>query len=139
MGFGQVCKCTSCDFVFYSGHNHHAGSSCAVCKNCLTRFELPTKSFWGPQVGELVEFHRVLASVAPGHKRKKPRIVRSSEPTGEYLLAEPIEGSSLVSYPVAEICCPSCKAAGSMALDFLNGEDCPACKTGKLECADVMY
>lgn len=139
MSFGQSCKCSACEFTFHSGHNHHTGSSCVICRSCLARFELRTRSFWGPEAAELIELQKVNEQLVYKHKRKPPRVERSWEPTGEFLLAEPIEGSTLVSYPIQEIRCPSCKASGQLALDFETGEVCPECKHGKLVCTQVIY
>ncbi len=105
----------------------------------MTRFELPTKSPWGPEVAELIELHTVQKSLTYKHKHKRPKVEWRLEPTGEHLLVEPIEGSTLVNYPIQEITCPACKRHGELALDFETGEDCPECKQGKLICTPVIY
>lgn len=140
MGFGQRCKCTECDFDFCSGHSHHEGASSAVCKECLTLFDLPTKNFWGPEIAEVIELFKVEKRLVYKHKKKPPRTEWSRHPTGEFLLAEPSgQEWGRVHYPIDTVICPQCKTKGSLILDFESGENCPQCKSGKLECSQVIY
>ena len=138
MGMGQQCNCNLCDFVFFSGHSHHEGSSNAMCLGCQTRFALPTASPWGPAVAELIELHIQEKKVTFRHKKKPPQVEVLHKPTGVYLLAEPGKRWG-VHYPIETLDCPSCHRAGSLVLDFEEGQACPSCRLGVLACSAVEY
>lgn len=135
---GKNCKCHLCEFVFQSGHSHHEGNSCVLCKVCLAEFALPTESPWGPRIGELVVLHKILRTSKIYHKKKAPRLSVSYEATDEFLIAESA-GEWGVNYPVAHMVCPSCANSGSMVLDFEDGQQCPKCGEGVLTCSAVEY
>lgn len=138
MSFGQHCACNSCDFVFYSGHSHHAGYNEMLCLACLTEFALPTESLWGPQVGELIMVHRLVWERKVVHKKKPPRFTARLEPTDEFLIAESA-GEWGIHYPIDHLICPHCQRVGSMALDFAHGQGCPKCDGGIVECGQLTY
>ena len=142
MAFGQLCECSTCDFSFLSGHSHHEGNSQAFCRACFALFLLPTKSHWGPAIGELIELHRLQVTEMPGssRKRKRPSVTQRLEPVGEYVLVERREGESWgVHYPMQDVRCPSCRELDQLTLDFESGEPCPVCKIGRLDCSPVDY
>lgn len=138
MGMGQHCVCNACDFEFSSGHSHHCGCSFAVCVACLDEFSLPTRSFWGPEIGELVILNKVNKVVTYRHKKKPPITTLTFEPTEEFLIAVSA-GEWGVNYPIDHMCCPSCKRIGVIAIDFEDQRPCPKCRTGIIECSSVTY
>jgi hypothetical protein len=146
LGKGQRCTCDSCEFEFSSGHSHHTGAADAVCTQCDARFCLPTKSAWGPDFDELIELHTVRKEQVKHRGRKKhlPRLQEVREPAGQHIMAVPIAVEGL-PYPrvhyvaVDELECTNCKSKGRIVLDFSQRDACPRCKSGRLQCIEVLY
>lgn len=138
MGFGQYCKCRSCEFEFHGGHSHHEGKSWALCKVCLAEYALPTESPWGPRIGELIVLHKKIRESKRRHKKKPARVSYSYLATDEFLIAESA-GEWGVNYPSEHLVCPCCESRGSMVLDFEDGQACPICHDGVLNCIAVQY
>ena len=149
---GQHAECKRCFFRFSGGHSHHAGSSCCICTNCLSRFSIPTANEWGPQIGETVEL--VLYQTAtrlvpePGPRRwchAKIHPVDPPTPTGVHLTL--IAGETrtngehsitLVHYPIMDIVCAECNTP-SLVMGFDPDAPCPQCNQGPLELGAVIY
>lgn len=138
MGMGQECQCKSCALMFLSGHSHHEGYSSILCKACVTEFALPTRSAWGPSIGELVLLHKLVREVKVHHKKKPPEITYRLEPTDEFVIAESA-GEWGVIYPVSHMVCPNCESKGTMMLDFEDGQSCPKCGDGVMQCCEIEY
>jgi len=138
MGMGQHCQCRLCEFVFQSGHSHHEGNSMVLCKVCLAEYALPTESPWGPRINELIVLHKVIRESKFHHKKKPPRVVFHFVATDEFLIAESA-GKWGVNYPTEHMKCPCCESSGSMVLGFEDGQICPKCGDGVLECVVVEY
>lgn len=139
--WGQYCACSACDFRFDSNHSHETagiepkihGFLSAVCTQCLQRYAIATASPWGPAEGEAVELG-VLApagkeaqSAAPKNRRSM-RVLRGTgvrtEFSEQWRLTKYIPGKQ----------CPSCAADEAVAIDFMDGQACPRCKEGLLQC-----
>jgi hypothetical protein len=121
---GLSSHCRKCDFRFASGHSHHTGSSSALCVACLADFVLPTRSPWGPSLGEVIELHR----------QTKAGLVGTEE------IFEAVRGEhGGVHYALEETACPDCKTKGSLATYFLHDTLCPVCKRGRLWSDLVIY
>jgi hypothetical protein len=99
---------------------------------------LPTKSHWGPSDNELIVLHAAVRKQVYRHKKKPPREEVIATATDQFLIAEPAEEWG-VDYPVEHIECPACKAVGRLALDFVDRQSCPKCKTGSLSCSWAIY
>lgn len=140
MSDGHHITCSSCSFEFQSGHSHHESSSGVVCVQCAAEFVLPTWSMWGPSPGEVIELQRVVRTPVRRKARRKLGDFRTTtEPTGQHVMAERPADHSVGFMYLSELPCSSCGASHSYRLDFSNGEACPQCKTGKLQCLPVEY
>ena len=148
----QHAECKRCFFRFSGGHSHHAGSSSCICTSCLSRFSIPTKNEWGPQIGETVEL--ILYQTAtrlvpePGPRRwchAKNHPVDPPRPTGVQMMlvagethTEGEHSITLVHYPVANTECPVC-GRRSLVMGFEPDDLCPQCNQGSLELGAVIY
>jgi len=133
-------QCASCDFEFYSGHSHHEGACRAICIACLTEFKLPTRSTWGPELGEIIEIMRLVR--VPNRRklqRKYGKFRLVFEPTGQQVIVDRQQGQALKYEYLSELPCNSCGVLGTYALDLSNVDMCPKCKSGELSCKAVMY
>ncbi|MFZ5637136.1 MAG: hypothetical protein ACOY82_11215 [Pseudomonadota bacterium] len=137
MGFGQWCKCNRCDFDFMSGHSHHSGSSKAICTACFSFFSLPTENIWGPRVGELIVLHRLLVT-AEDRQDALRAYQANSVPTDAFIVIEKSDGVG-VRYPMERVSCPDCLSHGTVAIDFDDGQTCPQCTVGMLDCGRIEY
>ena len=136
---GHHCQCNKCDFDFCSGHSHHEGAAGVMCSECATEFSLPTRSSWGPNIGEVLELHKLTRTFDKKTKKRKVLLRVTREPTGLKLQVEEGASRGEVHYPIESMVCPICSAAGVLKLDFSTGEQCPKCKLGKLQCDEVEY
>lgn len=99
---------------------------------CLQRFVVPTSSPWGPGEGELLSLH--LLEEIPRTRRqikKGQQLEWTLRDTGTLLL---FESAWRMNPGLADVCCPACRRDGTLAIDFVPGQSCPACHTGTLQC-----
>lgn len=136
---GQHVTCPKCEFSFFGGHSHHTGASTCVCLACMELYHCPTKSEWGPVIGEDIQLFRVISF----GKRKKTRT--EFLPTGVTFTAEQGEAfqlgertTYLVHYPIDSIACPVCNQA-ALCFGFQNGDVCPKCKTESVRIDQIEY
>ena len=135
----QHATCNRCSFGFWGGHSHHCGSSCCVCLSCLANFVCPTKSVWGPSIGEVIPICRVQT------KGKKKQQVTEIIASGVVFVAEMGDAIQIgrstfhgVHYPIETVPCPDC-GAHSLCLGFEEGTPCPKCKVGLIATLPIEY
>jgi hypothetical protein len=97
---------------------------------------LPTKSEWGPQIGEAVFLHRLSKT-----KRGKSQTIPSESQAvaidaGEYMLGR--DKKHMVDFDFSSTICPECKKA-CIVNQFNDGEACPKCKKGRIVNTSVIY
>jgi hypothetical protein len=117
-----------------------------VCIQCDARYCLPTLSSWGPGFDEIIELNSVRHEPVKHRGRKKhaPWSMEVREPTGQFVMTEPVVIEGL-PYPrvryvgVDELECINCRERARIVLDFNPGDACPRCKTGKLACTAILY
>jgi hypothetical protein len=136
---GYHAKCPKCAFSLFAGHNHHTGSSTAVCDDCHCFFSCPTNDPWGPEIGERITVCK-LHRTGKGRKKKESLV-----PTGLHF--EVIAGGTtiiagrdmtLAQYPADGLPCPECKT-GTIHFGFDIGDLCPWCSKAKLQFSGIIY
>lgn len=136
--WGRSTSCDSCSFRFDSNHTHTVdahfhparGMFCAVCVACAREFLLPTAGPWGPSEGELLElFVRLPTERSRRQIKKNIGAVFSFQSAGVQAL---FELAWRVTRRIPDLGCPACGAPDSIAIDFADGDPCPACKRGSL-------
>lgn len=143
---GQHASCPKCRFSFYGGHSHHSGTSDCLCLGCKTRYICPTRSPWGPEIGEEIEVCRASNTTRKRKKGKTGNIPKKTYvPTGVVFKAErgePFQHGDTVSYfvhyPVDAIPCPNC-GERQLTFGFEPGAKCPMCQDGTLVLEAIEY
>lgn len=143
---GQHASCPKCQFSFYGGHSHNSSASRCVCLGCKALYICPTRSPWGPEIGEEIELLRVSTTTRKLKKGKSRKIAEESYvPTSVVFKAERGEAFHLgdavhhgVRYPVDLIPCPNCRER-QLTLGFEQGARCPMCKDSTLVLDVVDY
>lgn len=139
----KLTDCNACDFIFSSDVSPGGagieppvqGLFEAVCLNCLQRYVLPTQSPWGAGQAELLELHTLERLF---HSRTDRRAGRGYwKRTGTNVLVL-FDQQWYANGVISDIDCPSCMAHESVAVEFKNGEMCPACKVGVLRCQPTV-
>ena len=136
----QHAVCNSCGFEFYGGHSHHTGCSQCVCLHCLSHFECPTRSPWGPAIGETIQLFRV-ETTGKGKKRRIRRV-----PTEARFVTTQGESTQIgdqtffnVHYPIEEeVACPTC-GEFKLCQGFELNSECPSCKSDPLSISAIEY
>jgi hypothetical protein len=142
MVVGARCECETCGFEFCSGHSHHTGTRSAVCTHCVARYELPSKSIWGPDFDESIELHRVTEEPGKRSGKKKHRLSSReiSLPTSQHVVARAdASGRYIELHHVEQLKCVECQRVGSIQLHFNSQDPCPKCRQGRLDCVEVLY
>jgi hypothetical protein len=128
-------KCNACDFSFCSNHGvggvepPNRGFLEAVCMNCLHRYVLPTQSPWGAEQAEILELHTLELLFRSRADRRAGRSYPKLTGTGVRAL---FDRNWYATGVISDVSCPSCDTCQSMAVEFMDGAVCPACKTGLL-------
>lgn len=138
----KLTSCKACDFSFCSNHGHGGGFEPpvkgfleAVCLSCQQRYVLPTQSPWGAAQAELLELHTVEHLFRSRTDRRAGRGYWKLTGTGTLALFEQHWYSTGV---ISDVHCPSCRAHESVAVEFVDGASCPACKAGVLHCQPTV-
>lgn len=145
---GRRLQCNRCLFTFYGGQNHHAGYGRCLCTSCRSRFVLPTRSEWGPQIGEEIEIGRLQRKLQDGWRAVteiKPTGIRFRTRRGNRLparAANAVLGDQPsrydVEYPIGEIDCPDC-GEPKLVMGFVDGDACPKCSRGTMKISAAIY
>ena len=114
----------------------------------MSRFVLPTKSEWGPDIGEEIKIGRLQQKLEDGWRSVieiMPTGIRFTTQRGKQLSAPP-KGTGLddeppcylVHYPIADVLCPDC-GESNLVMGFDDGDECPKCRLGKMKTSVVIY
>jgi hypothetical protein len=120
--FGDIFRCTKCEFDFSTGWSHHASGAFCVCVACGTQFVITGRSEWGPGERERCELVHL----------------GGDGPTGAFATAlesgtmSP-HGSPLPGFNFSDVRCPACGALEQFRLTLTDGSPCPRCKEGRVE------
>jgi hypothetical protein len=124
---GHSYKCDRCDFEFCSGWSHHAAGQFLVCPACASQYILGNgQSEWGPREGETLRLLKL------GRENDEP----TETSTAIHILPmdNDEEWDGVVRLDVGNLCCPQCNEHEQLIQEFDEGQCCPACRKGKIEC-----
>jgi len=130
--FGEVFKCSKCDFEFTTGWSHHECGQLLLCIGCGTHFKASNpETMWGPDSSKPLNLlrERYVKKTKSWEWADTGVTLRSSETARSgskdglfYFLHE----------ACAELQCPSCKQ--HRIVETIDGEPkCPKCHDGAVQ------